>query len=108
MTIATTNPATGAVVKRFDPTPEAEIDRRIGLAARDFEVLRRTGFGQRAEWMTAAADLLDAERDQVAAMMTLEMGKTFASAKAEAAKCANACRFFAKHAEAFLADDRDA
>jgi len=48
MTIATTNPATGLVVQRFDPTPEAEIDRRIGLAARDFEVLRRVGYGQRA------------------------------------------------------------
>jgi succinate-semialdehyde dehydrogenase/glutarate-semialdehyde dehydrogenase len=108
MAIATTNPATGTVVKRFDPMPEAEIDRRIGLAARDFEVLRRAGFGQRAVWMNAAADLLDAERDQVAAMMTLEMGKTLASAKAEVAKCASACRFFAKHAERFLADERDA
>ena len=46
MTIATTNPATGVVVQRFDPIPEAEIDRRIGLAARDFEVLRRVGFAQ--------------------------------------------------------------
>jgi succinate-semialdehyde dehydrogenase/glutarate-semialdehyde dehydrogenase len=108
MTIATTNPATGLVVQRFDPIPEAEIDRRIGLAARDFEVLRRVGYGQRAAWMNAAADLLDAERDEVAAMMTLEMGKTLASAKAEVTKCATACRFFAKHAERFLADDRDA
>jgi succinate-semialdehyde dehydrogenase/glutarate-semialdehyde dehydrogenase len=108
MTIATTNPATGAVVQRFDPIPEAEIDRRIGLAARDFEVLRRVGFAQRAGWMNAAADLLDAERDEVAAMMTLEMGKTLASAKAEVAKCANACRHYAKHAERYLADDRDA
>jgi len=108
MTIATTNPATGAVVQRFDPMPEAEIDRRIGLAARDFEVLRRVGFAQRAEWMNAAADLLDAERDDVAAMMTLEMGKTLASAKAEVAKCATACRYYAKHAERYLADERDA
>ena len=108
MTIATTNPATGTVVERFDPTPEAEIDRRIGLAVRGFEVLRRAGFDQRAGWMNAAADLLDSERDQVAAMMTLEMGKTVASARAEVAKCANACRFYAKHAQRFLADDRDA
>jgi succinate-semialdehyde dehydrogenase / glutarate-semialdehyde dehydrogenase len=108
MTIATINPATGVVVEQFEPAPEAEIDRRIGVAARDFEVLRRSGFDQRAAWMTAAADLLDAERDEVAAMMTLEMGKTVASARAEVAKCATACRFFAKHAERFLADDRDA
>jgi len=95
-------------VQRFDPIPEAEIDRRIGLAARDFEVLRRVGFNERAGWMNAAADLLDAERDDVAAVMTLEMGKTLASAKAEVAKCATACRHYAKHAERYLADDRDA
>jgi len=92
MAITTTNPATGEVVKRFDPMSEAEIDLRIGRAARDFEALRRTSFAQRATWMRAAADLLDAERDSVAAMMTTEMGKTLASAKAEAAKCATACR----------------
>jgi succinate-semialdehyde dehydrogenase / glutarate-semialdehyde dehydrogenase len=71
-------------------------------------VLRRVGFAQRAEWMNAAADLLDAERDDVAAVMTLEMGKTLASAKAEVAKCATACRHYAKHAERYLGDDRDA
>jgi succinate-semialdehyde dehydrogenase/glutarate-semialdehyde dehydrogenase len=108
MAITTTNPATGEVVKRFDPMSEAEIDLRIGRAARDFEVLRRTSFAQRATWMRAAADLLDTERDSVAAMMTTEMGKTLASAKAEAAKCATACRFYAQHAEGFLADETTA
>jgi succinate-semialdehyde dehydrogenase/glutarate-semialdehyde dehydrogenase len=108
MAITTTNPATGEVVKRFDPMTDAEIDRRIDRAARDFEVLRRAGFAQRAAWLTAAADILDAEREAVAAMMTLEMGKTFAAAQAEVAKCANACRFYARHAEAFLADDTSA
>jgi succinate-semialdehyde dehydrogenase/glutarate-semialdehyde dehydrogenase len=55
--------------------------------------------------MRAAADILDAEADTVAAMMTTEMGKTLKAAKAEALKCAKACRFFAEHAEAFLADE---
>jgi hypothetical protein len=44
MTIATTNPATDGVVRRFDAMSEVEVDRRIGVAARDFEVLRRVGF----------------------------------------------------------------
>jgi succinate-semialdehyde dehydrogenase/glutarate-semialdehyde dehydrogenase len=55
--------------------------------------------------MRAAADLLDAERDEVARTMTTEMGKTLVSARAEVAKCAKACRFYAEHAEAFLADE---
>ncbi len=105
MAITTTNPATGEVVKRFDPMSEAEIDQRIGRAARDFDVLRRTSFAQRAGWMNGAADLLEAEQDSVAAMMTLEMGKTLASARAEVTKCAAGCRFYASHAEEFLADD---
>lgn len=105
MAIATTNPATGEVVKSFDPMSEQEIDARLAAAASAFELLRRTSFAQRAAWMQNAADILDNERDDIARTMTLEMGKTFASAKAEVAKCAKACRFYADNAEALLADE---
>jgi succinate-semialdehyde dehydrogenase/glutarate-semialdehyde dehydrogenase len=105
MAIATTNPATGEVVKAFDPMTHDEIEVRLERAHRGYEVLRRTSFGQRAAWMRAAADILDAEIDDVARTMTIEMGKTFASAKGEVAKCAKGCRFYADHAEEFLADE---
>jgi succinate-semialdehyde dehydrogenase/glutarate-semialdehyde dehydrogenase len=105
MAIAITNPATGEVVKAFDPMTDAEVDARLGRAQLGFETLRRTSFAQRATWMRAAADILDAEVDDVARTMTLEMGKTFASAKAEVAKCAKGCRYYAEHAEGFLADE---
>src|SRR6202007_3045585 len=53
----------------------------------------------------ATADLLDAEADEVAALMTLEMGKTVTAAKAEVLKCAKGFRYYADHAEAMLADE---
>jgi succinate-semialdehyde dehydrogenase/glutarate-semialdehyde dehydrogenase len=103
--IATTNPATGEVVKSFDPMSEQEIEARLGAASSAFDALRRTSFDERARWMRNAADILDAEVEDVARTMTLEMGKTFASAKAEVSKCAKACRYYADHAESLLADE---
>jgi succinate-semialdehyde dehydrogenase / glutarate-semialdehyde dehydrogenase len=105
MAITTTNPATGEVLKRFDPMSAEEVQERLARATAGFETLRRTGFAQRSAWLTAAAQILDDERDQTAALMTTEMGKTLASAKAEVAKCATACRYYAEHAESFLVDE---
>ncbi len=105
MPIATTDPATGEVLRTYDEMPPDRIDAAVAAAHRAFTELRGTPVAQRARWLTAAADLLDAERDDIARVMTTEMGKTYASAKAEAAKCAAACRFYADNAERFLADE---
>lgn len=104
MSIATINPATGETVKTFTAATSADIDAAITRAAARFADYRRTSFAQRAGWMHATADLLDAEVAEVAAMMTLEMGKTLASAKAEVRKCATGFRYYADHAEQLLAD----
>jgi succinate-semialdehyde dehydrogenase/glutarate-semialdehyde dehydrogenase len=103
--LATTNPATGETVKTFTAATEAQIEAAIARAAARFTDYRRTDFAQRARWTHAAADLLEAEADEVAAMMTLEMGKTLASAKAEALKCVKGFRFYADHSAALLADE---
>jgi succinate-semialdehyde dehydrogenase / glutarate-semialdehyde dehydrogenase len=105
MSIATVNPATGETIKTFDPLSVEELDAKIARADEAFQSYRLTTFAQRAEWMRAAADILDKEADAIAAVMTTEMGKTLKAAKAEAQKCAKACRFYAEHAEAFLADE---
>jgi len=103
--IATTNPATGQTVKTFDEMSEADVERCLAAAADAHESYRLTSFAERSGWMRNAAGLLDAEQDQIAAMMTTEMGKTLASARQEVAKCATACRYYAEHAESFLADE---
>src|SRR6202167_3327508 len=105
MAIATVNPASGETVKTYDEMSEADLERALAAAAAAAASYRLTGFDDRAEWMRRAAGILDAEQDQIAAMMTTEMGKTLAAAKQEVAKCATACRYYAEHAAGFLADE---
>ena len=105
MAIATVNPATGETIKTFDSLSVEELDAKLARSAAAFQNYRLTTFTERAGWMRAAADILDREADAIAATMTTEMGKTLKSARAEAQKCAKACRFYADHAEEFLRDE---
>src|SRR3546814_20453506 len=92
MSIATVNPATGETLATVDPMTDDEVDERIGAAHEAFATYRTTTFAERAHWLGAAADLLDDARDDVARLMTTEMGKTLSAARAEAAQCAVGCQ----------------
>jgi succinate-semialdehyde dehydrogenase/glutarate-semialdehyde dehydrogenase len=105
MAIATVNPATGQTVKTFAELTDEEVERCLARASVTFGTYRRTTFAQRSAWMRRAGEILDAEVDTVAEMMTTEMGKTLVAARQEVQKCAKACRYFAQHAEEFLADE---
>ena len=105
MPIATTNPATGTVEKTFDEMTDDEVERILARAATTFATYRTTTFAERGAWMVRAAEILETEVDRIATTMTTEMGETLAAAKAEALKCAKACRYFAEHAESFLVDE---
>src|SRR5271157_5502342 len=105
MAIATINPATGELLKSFEPISETQIEQKLQRAAAAFRVYRQTSFADRATKMMRAADILEKEKDECAHLMTLEMGKPLKAAVAEALKCATGCRYYAEHAEQFLADE---
>lgn len=105
MAIATVNPATARTVRTFEPYDDAEIERRLVLAAEGHRALVEAGFAQRAAWCRRAADLFEAEADDLAATVTEEMGKPLVQARAEVVKSAGALRFYAEHAESFLAPE---
>jgi succinate-semialdehyde dehydrogenase/glutarate-semialdehyde dehydrogenase len=103
--IATVNPATGDCLATFDTLTESQLDEKLARAAEAFLTYRRTTFAERAGWMSRAAEILEAEKDAFARIMTLEMGKPLEAARQEAAKCATACRYYVEHAERLLADE---
>jgi succinate-semialdehyde dehydrogenase / glutarate-semialdehyde dehydrogenase len=103
--IATINPATGETLKTYAELSEAEVQRCLAAAVAAYASYRLTSFAERAGWMRRAADILDDGVEQIAAMMVTEMGKTLVAARAEVAKCASTCRYYAEHAEGYLADE---
>jgi succinate-semialdehyde dehydrogenase / glutarate-semialdehyde dehydrogenase len=105
MAIATTNPATGEVIRTFPPLSEAEIEKKVQLAVRLFKAERKTPFAVRAQRMIKAAQIVERDKEKFAHLMTLEMGKPYKQAVAEAVKCTTACRFYAENAERFMADE---
>ena len=105
MTIQSVNPATGAVVETFTAMDDHAIDEALQRAAAAFDRYRFIPIADRAQKMEETASTLDAEKQFFARVMTEEMGKTLNSAVAEVDKCAWVCRYYAEHAEAFLADD---
>ena len=104
MGIASINPATGEKIQVFEALTDAAVAAKLDLAQQEFERYRRTTLSERARWLQAAAQILDDNKESYARLMTLEMGKTLASAIAEAEKSALVCRYYAEHAADFLAD----
>jgi succinate-semialdehyde dehydrogenase / glutarate-semialdehyde dehydrogenase len=105
MPIASIDPRTGETHSTFEPLDDRAIDSKLALASAAFAGFRRTSLSERARWMTRAAELLEAEKRALGRLMTEEMGKTLASAVAEAEKCAKACRWYAANAAQLLADE---
>src|SRR5437867_6526731 len=103
--IASINPSTGETLRTFEPLTGAQIAEKLAHADTAFRTYRSTTLTDRARWLQAAAKILESEQDRLGRMMTLEMGKPIGAARAEAAKSALGCRYYAEHGEQFLADE---
>jgi succinate-semialdehyde dehydrogenase/glutarate-semialdehyde dehydrogenase len=107
MPIVTINPATGEEQPTyFETLTPAQIERKLATADEAFRAHRRTSIAERAAKLRLAGEVLANEKEKFARLMTMEMGKTFKAAIAEAEKCAWVCRFYADHAAEYLADER--
>lgn len=105
MPVTTINPATGAELATYERLSADALDAALGRAAAAFETHRQSAFAERADAMRRLADLLERDAEAHGRLMTQEMGKPLAQAVAEARKCAWVCRYYAEHAERFLADE---
>lgn len=104
MSIASINPATGELLASFPALTRKELDARLECSAAAFALWKRTTFSERAALLHKAADLLEADAENLGRLMTVEMGKPLRPAIDEVLKSAKGCRYYAEHAAGILAD----
>ncbi|MCH7586354.1 MAG: NAD-dependent succinate-semialdehyde dehydrogenase [Acidobacteria bacterium] len=104
MAMESINPTTGETLASYPEHSVEQVQSALDAAATAFERWRRVAIGERADLARGLADVLDKRTDEWARLMTLEMGKPIAASRAEIAKCAWLCRYYADEAPAMLAD----
>ena len=104
-TIVTVNPATGAELARYPAMSPEQIDAALDSAADAQRAWAGVDFPVRAELLRAAAGVLRERVEELALLVTREMGKPLAESRAEVHKCADGMEFYADHAQRFLADE---
>lgn len=106
MSIQSINPATEEVLKTFEPYTQEQIDHALDAAHTAFATWRTTTFSERSALFKQLAHYLRDNKERLARIATLEMGKTIIEAEAEVEKCAWNCDYYAINAEQFLAPQK--
>lgn len=103
-TYRTTNPATGEVVREYPPLTDADADALLIRAHAAYQTWRRTPIAERVRLFRKFIELLEANVDELAALVTTEMGKPLAQSVAEMDMVTSTFRYYADNGEKLLAD----
>jgi acyl-CoA reductase-like NAD-dependent aldehyde dehydrogenase len=101
----TVDPTTERDIESFEPFSAGQIDAVLDRARAAFAAAAHTTFAERRVLMEGAARYLREHAAEFAAMITREMGKPLAEARAEVIKCATCCDYYAAQAQTMLADE---
>ena len=104
MALRSINPLDGTVVREFEAWNESRLHQVLQEVEDGRRRWHRTAIEDRCRLLQRAAHLLREQTEHLARLITLEMGKRIAEARAEIEKCAWVCEYYAGHAPEFLAD----
>lgn len=104
MSIQSVNPANGKTVKSYKEDPQDKLVRKIEQTHKAWLRWRESSFSEKSALMNNLAGRLHTERDNLASLMAIEMGKPLKDGLAEIDKCINVCQYYAANASAFLKD----
>lgn len=100
--IRTLNPATGKIEKEFQPYTSEQINSAIQLAEDTYKTWRFESYENRKQIVKAAAAEMRQQKEELARLITIEMGKPLRESRIEIDYSANILDYYADHAEEFL------
>ena len=99
------NPYSGETIAEYPEMDNDTISKILEQADETYKVYRKASFEDRSAKMFKVAELLKSNVEELANLMTEEMGKVINESRAEVKKCAWVCEYYAENAEDFLADE---
>ncbi|GAB3104831.1 NAD-dependent succinate-semialdehyde dehydrogenase [Aestuariicella hydrocarbonica] len=96
------NPATGEQLHAYPTLVEAQIEQSLQNAVSAYEYWKTVSFQERADALFAVAEVMQADRERLALLMTDEMGKPIKEARAEVDKAVWCAQHYAEHAAQYL------
>jgi len=103
-TFAVVDPATGDEIARVPDMGAAETERAIAAAAKAFPAWRKRTAKERSDILRRFHDLMMADQERLAQLMTSEQGKPLAEARGEVAYAAGFLSWFAEEARRSYGD----
>jgi succinate-semialdehyde dehydrogenase/glutarate-semialdehyde dehydrogenase len=97
-TLDVEDPATGETIASVADATNADADAALAAATEAFKTWKNVAPRERADILRRAYDLIHARTDELALLMTLEMGKPVAESKGEIAYANNFLRWYSEEA----------
>jgi succinate-semialdehyde dehydrogenase/glutarate-semialdehyde dehydrogenase len=105
MAYQTLNPATGEVLQVFDTWGNEQLETAISQVAEATPNWQVTVLAERCSLLLRVAEVLREQKEEMARLVSLEMGKLINESRAEVEKCALGCEYYAEQVPQFLADE---
>ncbi|QTG81364.1 NAD-dependent succinate-semialdehyde dehydrogenase [Arthrobacter crystallopoietes] len=102
---AVTNPATGETVKEYPTATDVEIQTALERTDSAFRQWTRSPLEERVKLLNRVAELYAERRDELAAIITREMGKPIRQAGFEVDIVVSIYRYYAENGPKFLEDE---
>lgn len=105
MALRSINPFDGKELKAYEAWDEKTLDKAMSISAGVAEEWTCMPVEKRCALLRQAASILRERKEELARLITLEMGKLIKESRAEIAKCVLVCDYYAENAPAFIADE---